>query len=155
MCPTNDEQSGNRDLIHRFTEECWNHGDLTKVMELVAADCRHDDPVFPHIAAGAEGLQRHISRIRRAFPDLKFTITDENYGADNAEVQWSASATQVAEFLGISPRDQRAAITGKSIYRIEAGKIVENRMSWDVISLMQQLGSAAAGQHVEPWSRAS
>jgi steroid delta-isomerase-like uncharacterized protein len=121
---------------------------------MVAEDCRHHDPVFPHMRTGAESLQRLIERVRRAFPDVRFTITDTVCRDNEVEVQWSASATQVAEFLGIPAREMRASITGMSRYRVEGGKIVENWVKWDVMSLMKQLGSAVAGKVVEPWAKA-
>jgi steroid delta-isomerase-like uncharacterized protein len=154
MISEREELNRNKDLIYRFTEDCWNCGDLAKVPEMVADDCQHHDPLFPHMAQGAESVQRLIVRIRRAFPDLKFTITGTASRKDKVEVQWSASATQAAEFLGISAREQHASITGKSTYRIKRGKIVEHWAEWDVMSLMQQLGSPAIGQQVEPWAKA-
>lgn len=153
MASANEELDCNRDLVYQFTEECWNQGDLAKVPELVAADCRHHDPVFPHMAAGWASLQRHIERVRRAFPDVWFNITDTVCRGDEVEVQWSASATQLADFLGIAASGKRASITGTSKYRIVGGKIVENWVKWDVMSLMKQLGSAALGKIVEPLAK--
>ena len=146
--------NSNRDLIYRFTEECWNQGDLAKVPELVAEDCRYHDPVFPHMAAGTASLQRQIERVHRAFPDVRFTITDAVCSDDEVEVEWNASATQVAEFLGIPAQENRASINGRSIYRVKGGKIVENWVEWNVMSLMKQLGSAAAEKLVRPRSKA-
>ena len=134
----------NRKLVYRFTEECWNGGDLAKVAELVAEDCRYHDAVFRHMAPGPAGMRLLIERVRRAFPDLKFTILDSICTKDEVEVHWSASATQAAEFLGIPTTEKFASIMGTSVYRIEGGKIVENRVKWDVMSLMAQLRDAAA-----------
>src|SRR5450432_2645850 len=88
-------------LVYRITDECWNGGDLARVPELVSEDCRYHDRVFPHMAPGPASLQRLIERVRRAFPDLKFTILDAIGEKDEVKVHWSATATQAAEFLGI------------------------------------------------------
>jgi steroid delta-isomerase-like uncharacterized protein len=144
----------NIELIYRFTDECWNAGDLALVPELVADDCRHHDRVFPYMAAGPASLQQLIERVRRAFPDLRFTILDAVRENDEVKVHWKATATQAAEFLGIPAKNKSASITGTSIYRIERGKIVENRMKWDVMALMAQLlGVTSAGRETEHWRR--
>jgi steroid delta-isomerase-like uncharacterized protein len=141
-------------LVYRFTDECWNGGDLALVPELVAGDCHHHDRVFPHLTPGPASLQRLIERVRRAFPDLKFTILDATGEKDEVKVHWRASATQTAEFLGIPAKNKFASITGTSIYRIEGGKIVDNRMRWDVMGLMAQLlGVGEARRAAEHWRR--
>lgn len=140
-------------LICRFTDECWNDGNLARVSELVAEDCRHHDRVFPHMAPGPASMRRLIERVRRAFPDLKFKVVDATAEGDEVKVHWSATATQTAEFLGIPPRNKFASIQGTSIYRIEGGKIAENWMKWDVMSLMAQLVGAVAARHADHWRR--
>jgi steroid delta-isomerase-like uncharacterized protein len=139
-----EEMESNIRLIHRLTDECWNGGDVAKVPEMVAEDCRYHDRVFPHMAPGPESLQRLIERVRRAFPDLKFVLLDAVAEKDQVKVDWSATATQAAEFLGIPASKKFASISGTSTYRIEGGKIAENWMRWNVMSLMAQLLGAAA-----------
>jgi steroid delta-isomerase-like uncharacterized protein len=142
---------GNERLIYRFTEECWNGGNLPMVRELVAEYCSYHDPVFPHMAPGVKSMQLHIERCRRAFPDVRFAISDIAAKEDKLEVHWTACATQAAEFLRMPSSGKYASIAGTSLYRIEAGKIVELWVDWDPMSLMAQLGAgAASGQEVEP-----
>lgn len=143
MASTGDVSESNRSVVGRFTEECWNTGNVDAVSDLVASNCRYHDPVFPHMANGVESMRRHIERCRRAFPDLRFTITSMHSDRDDeVEVHWAATARQAAEFLGMPATERRASITGTSIYRIEGGKIVENWVTWDLMSLMEQLGAA-------------
>ena len=141
-------------LVHRLTNECWNDGNAKLIPELVAADCRHHDRVFPNMAPGPASLQCLIERVRRAFPDVKFTILDAISEKDHVKVRWNATATHAAEFLGVPAKSKTASITGTSVYRIERGKIVENRMKWDVMSLMAQLlGVSSARRKREHWRR--
>ena len=127
-------------IVHRFIHECWNGGSLPNVPELVSAQCCYHDPVFPHMLAGVDTLQRHIQDCRRAFPDLKFTIADTIAERDEVVVHWIATGTQKGEFLGIPPTGQTAHVAGTSIFRIERGKIVEQWSHWNLMSLMEQLG---------------
>jgi steroid delta-isomerase-like uncharacterized protein len=155
MTSASERFDGNVRLVYRFTDECWNGGDVALVPELVAEDCRHHDRVFPYMAPGPQSLQRLIERVRRAFPDVKITILETVGEGDQVRVRWSATATHAAEFLGIPSKNRFASIPGTSTYRIAGGKIVENWMKWDVMSLMAQLlGVNAAGREREHWRRA-
>ena len=130
----------NKKVVHRFIEECWNGGDLSSVPELIAWHCLYHDPVFPHMSAGVESMQHHIQRSRKAFPDIRFTITDTVAEGDEVVLHWTAEGTHRGEFLGIAPTNQKALVAGTSIYRIQDGKIVEEWVNWNLMSLMQQLG---------------
>jgi steroid delta-isomerase-like uncharacterized protein len=154
MASTGKGMDSNIRLVYRLTDECWNGGDLAKVPEMVAEDCRFHDRVFPHMAPGPESLQRLIERVRRAFPDLKFTLLDATGEKDEVKVEWSATATQAAEFLGIPASKKFASISGTSTYRIEGDKIVEHWVKWNVMSLMAQLLGAAAARRKEHGRRA-
>ena len=134
----------NKRLAYRFIDECWNGGDLATVPELIAGHCHYHDPVFPHMVAGVESMQHHIQRSRRAFPDMKFTITDTIAEGNEVVLHWTASGTHRGEFLGIAPTKQNALISGTSIYRIENGKIAEEWVNWNLMSLMAQLGVKTA-----------
>jgi steroid delta-isomerase-like uncharacterized protein len=133
-------QDRNKKVAHRYIYECWNGGDLFSVAELIAPHCRYHDPVFPHMTAGVESMQHHIQRSRRSFPDLTFTIIDTIAEKDEVVLHWTAGGTHRGEFLGVAPTNQKALITGTSIYRIEGGKIVEEWVNWNLMSLMVQLG---------------
>jgi steroid delta-isomerase-like uncharacterized protein len=134
----------NKKLVNRFLDECWNEGNVARVHELVAAHCRFHDPVFAHMIAGVESMQHHIERCRRAFPDLKVAITDTIAERDEVVVHWTANGTQRGEFLGMPPTNVNALIAGTSIYRMEDGKIAEQWVNWNLMSLIEQLGLRAA-----------
>lgn len=140
MTSINTVLESHKKIVHRFVDECWNGGSLPNVPELVSPHCRYHDPVFPHMMAGSETIQRHIQDCRRAFPDLKFTITDTIAERDEVVVHWTATGTQKGEFLGIPPTGHTAHVAGTSIYRIEQGRIVEQWSHWNLMSLMEQLG---------------
>jgi steroid delta-isomerase-like uncharacterized protein len=134
----------NKKIVHRFIEECWNKGDLSKAPELMAANCRFHDPVFPHLAAGTENMRRHIESCRKGFPDLRFTIDDTIAERNEVVLHWTINGTQKGEFLGIPATNKKAMVTGTSIFRVENGKITEEWANWNLMSLMEQLGVATA-----------
>lgn len=134
----------NKRLVYRFVDECWNGGSQATVPLLIAAHCRYHDPVFPHMVAGVESMQHHIERCRRAFPDMKLTITDTIAEMDEVVLHWSLNGTHRGDFLGMPPTNVNALISGTSIYRIEDGLIVEQWVNWNLMSLIEQLGLRAA-----------
>ena len=130
----------NKRLVYRFLDECWNGGNLELVPELIAGHCRFHDSAFPHMVAGVNSMQHHIERCRRAFPDFKLTITDTIAEGSEVVVHWTLSGTQRGDFLGMPPTNANALIAGTSIYRIADGKVEEQWVDWNLMSLIEQLG---------------
>ena len=137
-------QDANKALVRRFVEEAWNQGRLEAFDELVSRNCRPHDPVFPSLQPGAESLKRHITMCRNAFPDLTFRIDDVIAEGKEVVIHWTAQGTHRGQFLGMGPTNRAATATGTSIYRIENGKIAEVWVDWNLLTLLDQLGLAAA-----------
>jgi steroid delta-isomerase-like uncharacterized protein len=146
MSAQNAQPTDNRQTVQRFMDECWNRGNLNTVMELVADNCRHHDPVFPSLTSGAENIKNHIQNCRNGFPDLMITSDDTIAERDEVVVHWTVNGTHKGQFLGMPPTNKKASITGTTIYRIEGSKIAEIWSNWNLMSLMEQLGITAAQQ---------
>jgi steroid delta-isomerase-like uncharacterized protein len=138
------QSTDNRQIVQRFMDECWNKGNLDSVAELVAADCRYHDPVFPSLTSGAENIKNHIQNCRNGFPDLMVTIDDTIAERDEVVIHWTVNGTHKGQFLGMPPTNKKASVTGTSINRIEGSKIAEIWSNWNLMSLMEQLGIAMA-----------
>ena len=136
----------NKKIARKLMEEGWNKGRVEVVDELLSAQCRFHDPVFPALTSGAENFKQHIRTCRSAFPDLKFTIEDMIAERTEVVVHWTARGTHRGPFLGMQPTEKSATVSGTTINRIEKGKIVEQWADWNLLSLMEQLGLAAAPQ---------
>ena|SRR5215469_15238986 len=132
----------NKQLVHRFMDECWNLGKFESIREMVAENCAVHDPVFPSLAPGVDNLMRHIITSRNGFPDLHFTIDDTIGEGDEVVVHWTARGTHRNLFLGLQPTDRSATVTGTSIFRMQNCRIVEQWADWNLLSLLQQLGIA-------------
>jgi steroid delta-isomerase-like uncharacterized protein len=134
------EVAQNKEIARRFMEECWNKGDARAMRELISEKCRYHDPAFP----GVENIEQHITAIRNAFPDLTFATEDMIGERNEVVVHWTVRGTQRGPFLGLPPSNRACTVSGTSITRMEGGKIVEHWADWNVLTLMQQLGAAAA-----------
>ncbi len=134
----------NKALVRRVYEECWSKGKLDSVEEIYAKDCTFHDPVFPQLGSGGDSMRRHIQMSRNAFPDLHFTINDVIAEKEEVVVHWTAKGTQQGQFLGVSPTNRNASVSGTSICRLKNGKITEQWVDWNVLTLLEQLGAATA-----------
>lgn len=134
----------NKQIVRRFMDECWSQGKLDSISELVAANCRLHDPVFPTLSSGADNLRRHIENCRSGFPDLRFTIDDTIAERDEVVVHWTGTGTHKGQFLGMSPTNKKVTVSGTTIFRIEGSKIVEEWSHWNLMSMMEQLGMSVA-----------
>jgi steroid delta-isomerase-like uncharacterized protein len=150
MPSNNPQPTGNKQIVHRFMEECWNQGKLNTVSELFTANCRLHDPVFPHLTSGADNLRNHIESCRRGFPDLKFTIDDTISERDEVVIHWTGHGTHKGQFLGLPPTNKKATVSGTSIFRLEGSKIAEEWSHWNLMSMMEQLGISAPAQANAP-----
>ena len=134
----------NKQIAQRFMDECWNQENRNTLSELVEADCRFHDPVFPNLTSGSESLRSHIENCRRGFPDLHFKIDDTIAEGDEVVHHWIVSGTHKGQFLGMAPTHKHATVSGISIFRIKDVKIVEQWTDWNLLSLMEQRGVGAA-----------
>jgi steroid delta-isomerase-like uncharacterized protein len=130
----------NKEIAHRFIEECWNLGKMESMQELVALGCRIHDPVFPSLTSGSDNLARHIAMCRNGFPDMYFTIEDTIAERNEVVLHWTARGTHRGEYLGMHPTNRSAEVCGTSILRMEGGRIAEIWADWNLMSLMSQLG---------------
>lgn len=142
MASPSKQPPDNRQIVHRFIDECWNQGRLDTVRELMAEKCRIHDPVFPNLTTGADNMRTHIETCRRGFPDMRFAIDDTIAERNEVVVHWTVRGTHNGPFLGMQPTNRKANVSGTTIYRIENGKITEEWAHWNLMSLMEQLGVA-------------
>ena len=146
MSPQNMQPADNKQIAQRFMDECWSRGNLNAVSELLTENCRYHDPVFPSLSSGTENIKNHIQSCRSGFPDLMFRMDDIIAERDEVVIHWTATGTHTGQFLGMSPTNKKATVTGTSINRIEGSKIAEVWANWNLMSLMEQLGIAMAPQ---------
>lgn len=130
----------NKELVHRMNEEVWNKGNLEILDELFSKDfVRHFLP-NGSITRGLDQFRDHVSSHRKAFPDwaeeIKLIVAD----GDLVATQFTSTGTNDGSFLGNPPTGKQIHINEMSIYRIVGGKIEEQWLIPDLLSLNRQLG---------------
>ena len=136
----------NKQIVHRFVEECWNQGNFQRVSEYLTDQVRSYDPAFPNLRAGIQNARNHIEGCRQGFPDLNITVDDTIAERDEVVIHWTARGTHKGQFLGMQPTQRKCTVDGTTIYRIEGGKIAEAHGNWNVASLLAQLGVSTIPQ---------
>jgi len=140
MSAENMKANDNKQIAQRFMEECWNKGNLSVISDLLTANCRYHDPVFPHLTSGADNIRDHIANCRRGFPDARITIDDTIAEGNEVVHHWTITGTHKGQFLGLAPTNKKATVSGTSIFHIQNSKIAEQWSDWNLMSLMEQLG---------------
>lgn len=134
----------NKRVKRRLIEEVWNRGNFDVVDELVAGDYVGHSSSSAEDTQGPAGYRQFYAALRRAFPDLTFTVEDQIAEGDRVVTRWSAHGTHEGEFQGIPPTGRRGTITGITIGRIANGKITECWTNADDLGLMRLLGAIPA-----------
>ena len=132
----------NKARIRRVIEEAYSRGNLAVVDEVAASD------LIIHASSqdirGREGAKQYVTMLRKAFPDLHFTIEDQISEGDMVVTRWTARGTHKGDFQGVSATGREIHLMGTDIDRMTDGKVVECWAHLDELGLMQQLGAIGA-----------
>jgi predicted ester cyclase len=117
----------------------FNQCDATPLSEVLAPTFVFHEP--DTLIQGVAG----VSMLRQAFPDVRYAIDgDIIVSADTVVTRWTASGHHQGAVFGIPPTGKRITWTGITIWRIDAGKVVEAWVSRDMLGLLQQVGAVPA-----------
>lgn len=125
-------------LILRFVEEFWSQGNLAAADELMTPDAVIHQPEV----GGVAGLKAFNTMFRAAFPDWYSTPEELIAEGDRVAERWTGRGTHRGAFQGIPPTGTQVVVPGVVFYRIRDGKIAEFRGTFDMLSMLQQLGVA-------------
>jgi steroid delta-isomerase-like uncharacterized protein len=129
-----------RAIMVRYYEEIWNQGRLEVCDELIAPDYVNHSAPLPGLPPGPGGLQQIVAAVRRAFPDLRYTIEDLVLGGEKAALRTTMRGTHRGEFLGLAPTGRQVAVQELQIEHLRDGQIVAHWHLIDERSLQHQLG---------------
>lgn len=110
------------------------------VNDIIAADIDARLPGVPKIQ-DREGYKEAVQDYRSGFPDFTVEIVDLISTDDTVVAEYSVHGTHEGEAMGIAPTGNEVEMSGIVIFRLEDGKIVEERNQGDVLGLLQQLGA--------------
>ena len=130
----------NKALVRRVFEEL-DRQNLGVLDETLVPDYVHHDPALPSdMQRGRDNYRQGTAMFYTAFPDLQGTIEDMLDLGDKVASRLRWRGTHQAELMGIPPTGKRIAAAGTAIMRFEGGKLAEEWVVFDLMSMMRQLG---------------
>ncbi len=124
--------------------DLWNTGNPEVAKQLYSESAERQDPNKPEPARGTQQIVRYVAEVRTGFPDFKLEIKQRVAEGNRIVTQWTCTGTHQGEFQGIPPTGKRISITGLALVRIEDGKVVDERVYFDRLTMLEQLGAVPA-----------
>jgi|SRR5215216_1097271 len=128
----------NKVIAYRILDEVFSQGNLSKIDELFSPDITVHDP--DKELRGREQVERGLTLLRRAFPDLYYTVEDMIAEDDKVVVRFTGRGTHQGEFRGVSPTGKAMSYTGIVILRFVESRLVDYWAVSDALGIFQQLG---------------
>ena len=129
----------NMELVKRYIEE-MNKGNTEIFNEVFAPEY---NGYYPSNSPKPMSRERRIAGLKMAFkvgPDTNYGIEELFAVRDRVIVRFVVTGTHEGDIPGIPTTGNRFEFGSIVIVRIEEGKIIEERMEFDSMGFMQQLG---------------
>jgi len=133
----------NKKIVRRYFEEVLSTGNLALIEELISPTYISHYPAGYELGGGPEDVRQIVTGVRRAFPDVHFTVDDLIAEEEKVVCRWTFQGVQEGDFLGIPATGRKATVMGIAVYRVVNGQIAEAWFTWDALGLMRQLGHAS------------
>jgi len=149
-CAASDDavEAANVEAVHTVFTEIWSKGNVGVIDGLFAEDFVGHFPA--ETVHGREGLRAQVIAHRTSFPDwteqVEETIADRNL----VVVRFTSRGTNLGDFLGNPPTGNHVQISEVAIFRLQGGRIVEQWVYPDILSMQRQLGTSDAGAPSAP-----
>ncbi len=125
-------------LIHMVFSEIWSKGNVDLIDDLFAEDFVGHFP--GQTLYGRQALVNTVKAHRTSFPDWTEEIKDTIAERDRVVVRFRSRGTNLGEFIGNLATGNQVDISEVAIFRLSNGKIIEQWVYPDMLSLQRQLG---------------
>jgi len=130
----------NKNSLVAFIDKGWNEKDLASINNYFSnAFIRNVNNV--KVASDREELAAHMQVYFTGFPDL--TIEMDNIVSEGNQIylSWTLNGTNTGQFGDLSATGKRIKISGMSLIDFnEEGKIIQDKVFYNELSLLQQMG---------------
>jgi steroid delta-isomerase-like uncharacterized protein len=90
-------------------------------------------------AHGREAFKAVLSRLRRAFPDIRYQVEDVVRVGDRIVLRWEARGTHQGEYLGVQGTGRPISYRGITLYEMRDDRIARVWVSADLLSLLRRM----------------
>ena len=130
-------------MVERIPLEVFNNDNFGLIDELVSSDFV-EHYAQPGVPPTRQGFKETAIALKKAFPDLRYTIEDSIETGDRIVHRLSAPGTMKGDFLGIPATGKRATWTEIHIGRVANGRLAEHWGVVDQLAMLVQLGVVQA-----------
>jgi predicted ester cyclase len=128
----------NKTVVRRYFE-AYDTGDINAVMQFI-------DPNHTHHPGGGESLnfdaRKHDDSVfLSAFSNIKTIVEDQIAEDYKVASRVTMHCTHTGEYQSIPATGKRIAITFIDIALVKAGKIVEEWVEFDMMSILRQISN--------------
>jgi steroid delta-isomerase-like uncharacterized protein len=127
-------------VINRYFNDVMTQGKLELIDDLVTPDFSLTILTLPEPIRGPEGLKQFVTRLRGAFPELKFDVERVIVEGNFVTARWKNAGMQTGAFLGVPATNKIIKDDGVDIFRLSNGRIADIWIYEHDLQLMQQLG---------------
>ena len=127
-------------VARNFLETAWGKRDIDGIEKHVTADHINHGPFTDQMPAGVEGDKAFVSSFLTAFPDVRYTIDQQEDEGDLVRTWVTFRGTQTGQLMDIPPTGRQVTVPVLITDRIAEGKIVESWAEWDPNDMLRQLG---------------
>jgi steroid delta-isomerase-like uncharacterized protein len=120
--------------------EARNTGNYDLLDQIMDPDIIVVDPSLPGPVSGREKVKEMYSKATQAFPDYTITFTGIDVCRDKVVFNWSVTATNTEPIETLPPTGKTVRFSGVAVSRIEDGKIIEDNLYYNLLSVYRQLG---------------
>jgi steroid delta-isomerase-like uncharacterized protein len=120
--------------------EGLNKGNTEILQELCAPDYAGYSPSGSDRALSREEIIEQLKMFWRVFPDLNMDIQDMTAKGDKVIVRSINTGTHEGDFQGIAATGRKVKGSEIVIFRMQDGKVVEERAESDMLGVMMQIG---------------
>ena len=131
----------NKKTARRIVLELFNAGNANLIDSLFSPDFV-DHALPSEIPPTRDGFRSMIPVLRRAFPDIEYTIEDQIAEGDKVAQRLTGRGTLKGEFMGMQPTGKTAIWQEMHWHRFDAsGLLVEHWDTTDSLGMLTQLGA--------------
>ena len=127
----------NREVVRMVFSEIWSKGNVDLITELFSENFVGHFPA--ETVHGREGLAAQVLAHRSAFPDWTEEVEDEIVDHDRVAIRFTSRGTNMGDFMGNPPTGNRVEISEVAIFKLLNGKVSEQWVYPDILSLQRQL----------------
>lgn len=124
-------------------QQAFNHlntANIPACLSLLTPDFTINIAEMPYPKHGHAAWRNHAEVLFAAFPDAKVTIDDIIAANDKVAVRVHIKGTHRGEFMGNRPTGKVVQYISHEVYRFEDGKIAEEWICSDSLTLLMQVG---------------